>query len=335
MMGKKIVGIDFGTSSVKMYRKSAGVVLKEKNVVAMQGKKKLLAAGNDAFDMFGKSPEKIEVSLPIRNGVIADIGKMQLLLNCLLGKLYKGKIKSSDYVVAVPTDITEVEKRAFYDLIQSSNAKSKMVYMIDKPLVAALGMDIDVASSRGILSVDIGADTTEVAVISLEGIVVSKLLPIGGYKFDQLIQSAIKKKYSLLIGDKTAETVKIQLASAFEPEHDTMRVFGRDVVSGLPSEVMVDSELVYNAIKEPISSILTAIRVILERTPPEISADIISTGVYVSGGCAQIRNLDKRIEDETKLKVNISEEPELTVIKGLGKIAENRKLIRLASSVKR
>ena len=335
MMGKKIVGIDFGTSSVKMYRKSAGVVLKEKNVVAMQGKKKLLAAGNDAFDMFGKSPEKIEVSLPIRNGVIADIGKMQLLLNCLLGKLYKGKIKSSDYVVAVPTDITEVEKRAFYDLIQSSNAKSKMVYMIDKPLVAALGMDIDVASSRGILSVDIGADTTEVAVISLEGIVVSKLLPIGGYKFDQLIQSAIKKNYSLLIGDKTAETVKIQLASAFEPEHDTMRVFGRDVVSGLPSEAMVDSELVYNAIKEPISSILTAIRVILERTPPEISADIISTGVYVSGGCAQIRNLDKRIEDETKLKVNISEEPELTVIKGLGKIAENRKLIRLASSVKR
>lgn len=335
MMGKKIVGIDFGTSSVKMYKKSAGVVLKEKNVVAMQGKKKLLAAGNDAFDMFGKSPEKIEVSMPIRNGVIADIGKMQLLLDCLLEKLYKGKIKSSDYVVAVPTDITEVEKRAFYDLIQKSNAKSKMVYVVDKPLAAALGMDIDVAGSRGVLIVDIGADTTEVAVISLEGIVVSKLLPIGGYKLDQLIQSAIKKKYNLLIGDKTAEAVKIQLAAAFEPEHDTMRVFGRDVVSGLPSEAMVDSELVYHAIKEPISSILTAIRVILERTPPEISADIISTGVYVSGGCAQIRNLDKRISDETKLKVNISEEPELAVIKGLGMIAENRKLIRLTSSVKR
>lgn len=335
MMGKKIVGIDFGTSTVKMYKKSVGVVLKEKNIVAMQGKKKLLAAGNDAFDMFGKSPEKIEVSMPIRNGVIADIGKMQLLLDRLLEMLYKGKIKSSEYVVAVPTDITEVEKRAFYDLIQRSNAKSKMVYVVDKPLAAALGMDIDVAGSRGVLSVDIGADTTEVAVISLEGIVVSKLLPIGGYKFDQLIQSAIKKKHNLLIGDKTAETVKIQLASAFEPEHDTMRVFGRDVVSGLPSEAMVDSELVYQAIKEPISSILTAIRVILERTPPEISADIISSGVYVSGGCAQIRNLDKRIEDETRLKVNISDEPELAVIKGLGMIAENRKLLRLASSVKR
>ena len=335
MMGKKVVGIDFGTSRIKMYRKGVGVVLDEKNVVAMEGKKKVIASGDAAYEMLGKSPERINVSMPIQNGVIADIGKMQLLLDSLLAKTYNGHIKSADYLVAVPTDITEVEKRAFYDLIQKSNAKSKMIYAIDKPLAAALGMEIDVAGSRGILSVDIGADTTEVAVISLEGIVISKLLPVGGFKLDQLIQSAIKKKYNLLIGDKSAEEVKIALAYAFEPEEDSMRVFGRDVVSGLPSEAIVDSKLVSDAIKEQISSIITAIRVILERTPPEISADIIATGLYVSGGSAQIRNLDKRIQDETNLKVNILEESELAVIKGLGMIAENKKLLRMANSVKR
>ena len=335
-MAQHVYGVDLGTSNIKLYNSANDTVLNERNIIAVKNKKEIFSYGDLAYDMYQKAPENIDVSFPLKYGVIADIQNMETLFNCFYKKINNNKsVSGADFCIAVPTDVTEVEKRAFYDLIQRSNAKSKMVYVVDKPLAAALGMDIDVAGSRGVLSVDIGADTTEVAVISLEGIVVSKLLPIGGYKFDQLIQSAIKKKYNLLIGDKTAEAVKIQLASAFEPEHDTMRVFGRDMVSGLPSEAMVDSELVYQAIKEPISSILTAIRVILERTPPEISADIISSGVYVSGGCAQIRNLDKRIEDETKLKVNISEEPELAVIKGLGMIAENRKLLRLASSVKR
>ncbi len=335
MIGRKIIGIDFGTSAVKIYKKGAGIVLNEKNVVAIQNRKKIIASGDFAFDMLGKSPEQIEVTMPIRNGVIADSGKMQLLLNAFVSKVFNGKAKNADYLVAVPTDITEVEKRAFCDVIQRSNAKVRNIYMVDKPVVAALGMDVDVTGTRGVLTVDIGADTTEIAIISLGGIVLSKLIPVGGYKFDSLIQSAIRKKYNLIIGDKTAESVKISLASALEPEEDTIRVFGRDVVSGLPSEVMVDTELIYQAINEQLTSVLSAIRVILERTPPEISADIIRSGIYVTGGSALIKNLGECIEAETNLKVNIAEEAEFSVINGVGKVIEDTKLMRQVAHVVR
>lgn len=334
-MGRKLVGIDFGTSTVKIYKKGNGISLLEKNVIAVKGRKQVIAAGNDAYDMLGKSPEQISVTQPIRNGVIADIGKMQALLDQLLVKMYKGKAKGADYLVAVPTDITEVEKRAFFDLIVRSNAKSKTVYIIDKPLAAALGMDIDITGTHGVLSVDIGADTTEIAIISMEGIVQTKLLPIGGNKFDQLIASAIKKKHNLYIGDKTAEAVKMEIGYACDPEPETMRVFGRDVVSGLPAEATVASSLVYDAITEPISSIVAAIRMLLERTPPEISADIIHNGMYLSGGSAKLHNLEARINKEISLKVNIVEDSELSVINGLGKIAENKRLLRMASSLKK
>ncbi|MBQ3782709.1 MAG: rod shape-determining protein [Lachnospiraceae bacterium] len=334
-MGKKIVGIDFGTNAVKIYKKGAGIAMNEKNVIAIKGKKKVVATGNDAYVMLGKAPEQIEVTKPIRNGVIADIGKMQLLLDSLLEQLYNGKVKSSDYLIAVPMDITEVEKRAFFDLIQRSNAKSKNVFIVEKPLASALGMDIDIESTRGALCVDIGADTTEVAIISMEGIVLSKLIPIGGYKMDQLITSSVRRKHNLVIGDKTAENVKKELGFACNPENVSMRIFGRDLVSGLPSEVNVSSELVSDAIHEPLGSIVSAIRLILERTPPEISADIVNGGVYITGGSAHIKHLAEFIKDETRLDVNIVEDSEMSVVNGLGKIAENRKLLRLTSAVKR
>ena len=329
MLGRKIIGIDFGTSEVKIYRKGAGVVLKEKNVVAIKNRKKVIASGNFAYDMLGKSPEEIEVSMPIQNGVIADVGKMQMLLSTFIEKAFNGKkIKNADYLVAVPTDITEVEKRAFCDVIQRSNAKVRNIFMVDKPVSAALGMEIDVTGTRGVLTVDIGADTTEIAIISLGGIVLSKLIPVGGYKFDSLIQSAIRKKYNLIVGDKTAENVKISLASAVEPGEDVIRVFGRDVLSGLPSEAMVSTEMIYEAINEQLTSVLSAIRVILERTPPEISADIIRSGIYVTGGSAMIKNLKECIEAETNLKVNIADDAEYSVINGVGKISEDYKLLK-------
>ena len=334
MIGRRLLGIDFGTSEVKIYKNGSGIVLREKNVVAMKGKKEIVAAGNDAFDMLGKEPEKIDVSMPIKNGVIADIGKMQTLLDGFLKEIFGGRIKNSDYIVAVPKDITEVEKRAFYEVLQKSSAKIHSLYAVDKPLATALGMDIDIAEARGVLTVDIGADTTEIAVISLEGVVVSKLLPIGGFKLDSLIQMAVKRKHNLLIGEKCSERLKISLASATQSEPEKLRVYGRDVVSGLPGHATVDAELIYNAIKEQISQILGAIRQILERTPPEISAEILETGIYVSGGSAHIQNLEKRIREDTNLKVNIVEDAENVVAKGLGKIIENRKLLRLTKSVR-
>lgn len=333
MIGRRLLGIDFGTNEIKVYKKGAGIVLSEKNVIAMRGKKDVITAGNEAFDMLGKAPEEIVLATPIRNGVIADIGRMQLLLDRLLQMLFQGKIKSADYLVAVPKDITEVEKRAFYEVIQKSNAKIHALYAVDKPIAAALGMDIDITASRGVMTVDIGADTTEIAVISLEGIVVSKLIPVGGYKLDALIQSAVRKRHNLLIGEKTAENIKKALASAIEPEADTIRIFGRDVVSGLPAEAMIDSELVYLAIREQITAILSAIRQILERTPPEISADIIESGIYVCGGSANIKNMDKKIEKETNLKVNVAENAQDVVAKGLGMMVENHKLLRIAKQI--
>lgn len=333
-MGRRVFGMDIGTSMIKMYKKGSGIVLQEKNVIAVQDEKHVLAVGDEAYEMLGKSPERITVSMPIKNGVIADIHSMQLLLNKFLEEMGKGKIKSADYLVAVPTDITEVEKKAFYDLVRQANSKAKMVRVVDKPIVAAFGMDIDVTKSRGVMTVDIGADTTEIAIMSLGGIVLSKIIPMGGNKLDATIKATVKKKHGLFIGDKTAENIKITLASALEPDMEKMRILGRDVVTGLPTETEIDSVTIYQAIKEQLQSIVSAIRIILERTPPEISSDIIDTGIYITGGSAKIRNMDRLITSETTLAVNRTEDAENTVVKGLGVMIENHKLMSLASVIK-
>lgn len=336
MMGRKTYGVDFGTNMIKIYRKGSGVVLAEKNVIAIEKKKRILATGDDAYEMLGKAPLDIQVSTPIQNGVIADISNMQVLLNHFLKKISgKGKVKGSDFLVAVPTDITQVEKRAFYDLVVQSIGKAKTVRVVEKPIATALGMDVDVTSSRGVMTVDIGGDTTEIAIMSLGGIVISMIIPIGGNKIDASIQSAVKRKYNLFIGEKSAETIKTTLASAMTPdEEEYIRVLGRDVVNGLPKEAHVDSQTVYQCVKEHINGIINAVKMILERTPPEISSDIIETGIYVTGGSARIRKLAEVISIETGLQVNIAEEPEDSVVLGLGKIIENRKLISLGTIVK-
>lgn len=336
MMGRKTYGVDFGTNMIKIYKKGNGVVLAEKNVIAIEKKKRILATGDDAYEMLGKAPLDIEVSTPIQNGVIADISNMQVLLNHFLEKIAgKGKVKGSDFLVAVPTDITQVEKRAFYDLVVQSIGKARTVRVVEKPIATALGMDVDVTSSRGVMTVDIGGDTTEIAIMSLGGIVISMIIPVGGNKIDTSIQSAVKRKFNLFIGEKTAETIKMALASSVAPkEEEHIRVLGRDVVNGLPREAHVDSQTVYLCIKEHINGIINAVKMILERTPPEISSDIIETGIYVTGGSARIRKLAEVISIETGLQVNIAEEPEDTVVLGLGKIIENRKLISLGTIVK-
>ncbi|MBQ3600270.1 MAG: rod shape-determining protein [Lachnospiraceae bacterium] len=334
-MGKKILGVDFGTATVKIYKKGNGIVLKEKNVVAIASKKKVFAVGDGAYEMLGKSPINIQVMKPIKNGVIADLGNMQLLLSHLLDKITgKGSLKKANYLVAVPTDITEVEKRAFYDLVARSAGNAKSVSVVEKPIATALGMDIDITKSQGVMTVDIGADTTEVAILSMGGIVASKMLSVGGRQLDVSIKNAIRKEYSLLIGDKTAEVVKIALASATEPDDQVLKVYGRDIVTGLPREVAVESSLVYYAIKEHLYTIINGIKLILERTPPEISSDIIDTGIYVTGGTAKIKNLADIISQDTGLHVNIAEQSESSVVKGLGVMIENRKLMSLAAVAK-
>ncbi len=330
-MAGKTYGIDFGTSTIKIYQKSEGVKLDEKNIIAVQDRKKVIAVGNEAFEMYEKAPANIKVTYPVKSGVIADIHNMLELLNKLFLKMNKGKrLSANEIIIATPSDITEVEKRAFYDLVASSNVKCKKIKIVEKPIADAIGLDLDVTHARGVMVVDIGADTTEVSIMSLGGIVISKLIPIGGHKLDESIRSFVRKKYNLIIGEKTAESIKKNLAQAIPMEESTMKVYGRNLVTGLPLEVEISSTMVYESITEYLYSIVDAIRIILERTPPEISSDIIDSGIYVTGGSAAIAGLNNLIHKETGLSINISNDPTNTVVLGLGKIIEDRKLASLA-----
>lgn len=335
-MAGKVFGIDFGTSTIKIYKKGEGVILDEKNVIAIENRKVLKATGNEAYEMLEKAPINIEVTHPVRAGVIADIANMQTLLNSMLKSINKSssKFSSNEFIVAVPTDITEVEKKAFIDLILNSTTKTKNIAVVEKPVADALGAGLEVTNARGVMIVDIGADTTEISILSLGGIVLSKLIPIGGNRLDESIKLYVKKKYNLIIGDKTAETIKKQLANAYDLEEESINVYGRNVVTGLPAEKEISSSMVYESIKEYLFSIIDSIKIILERTPPEISSDIIDSGIFVTGGSANINNLDKLISEQTDLKVNICNDPANTVVNGLGKIIEEPDLRMLATSLK-
>ncbi len=335
-MASKTFGIDFGTSTIKIYKKHEGIILDERNIIAIANKKKVIAVGDEAYEMHEKAPKNIRVTYPIRNGVIADFNCMVDLLN-EVNQQIGGKsttFSPVEFIVATPTDITEVEKRAFFDLISSSNAKAKKIRIVEKPIADALGVNLDVTSAHGVMIVNIGADTTEVSVLALGGIVLSKLVPVGGNKLDESIKNYVKKKYNLIIGDKTAETIKKELASAVPEEESELSVYGRDVVTGLPMDMKISSSMVYEAISEYLYSIVDAIRIILERTPPEIAADIIDSGIYVTGGSANIRNLDELISKETDLTVNIAENSADSVVAGLGKIIEDSNYDSLAVPLK-
>ena len=323
-MSAKVFGIDFGTSTIKIYRKNEGVIFDEKNIIALCNNE-VMAIGDEAFEMLGKAPDNFLVTYPVKNGVIADIANMLSLLNKALKTVAEktGKITGADIIVAAPTDITEVEKRAFFDLAASSVAKPKKVRVVEKPIADAIGSGLDVMNASGVMVVNIGADTTEISIMSLGGIVLSKLVTTGGNKFDDLIINNVKKKYNLIIGQKTAETIKKKLAYAINPEHETIKVYGRDVMSGLPIEAEIDSEFVYETINESLHSIVDEVRIILEKTPPEISSDIIDAGIYITGGSANIKKIDELFAKETELDVKVAEDPANTVVNGLGRILED------------
>ena len=294
-------GIDIGTSNFKMCCSDKDKILNEKNIIAIANKTEILAFGDEAYEMYEKAPE--------------HIGK---------------KITGSDFYIAVPTDVTEVEKRAFYELVVDSKVKAKNVYVVDKPVADAIGAGLDVTKSKGIMIVNIGAETTEISVLSLGGIVISKAVKIGGNKLDDCIISNVRKAYNLVIGSKTAENLKKQLGSAVPVSETFAPGFGRNVLSGLPVSVDISSDVVYQAIIDSLHSIMDAIKVILERTPPELAADIIKDGVYFTGGTAQINNLEKFIKDETNLNVNIVEHPAESVVRGLMGVVSNPEFAKVA-----
>lgn len=320
-----VYGIDIGTSNFKMCSKEKDKILNEKNIIAIANKNELFAFGDEAYEMYEKTPENIEVSFPVKFGVIADIENMQTLLLSFFNKINEDKKNTgnNDFYIAVPTDVTEVEKRAFYELVADSKVKAKNIYVVDKPVADAIGAGLDVTKSRGVMMVNIGAETTEISVLSLGGIVISKSIKIGGNKLDDCIISNVRKVYNLVIGSKTAEGLKKELGSAVKVEESFAAGFGRNVLSGLPVSVNISSDIIYSAIIDSLHSIMDAIKMILERTPPELAADIIKNGIYVSGGTSQINNLEKFVKQETNLNINIVEEPSESVVRGLVGVVSN------------
>ncbi|MGN0383301.1 MAG: rod shape-determining protein [Eubacterium sp.] len=336
-MAQHMYGVDFGTSNIKIYNGQSKSITNEKNIIAIKGKDEFFDFGDNAFEMYEKAPENISVSFPIKFGVIADIKNMRTLFEKFFIKInYPKVVRMGKFCMAVPSNVTEVEKRAFFDVIADSNVKAKDIKAVEKPIADAIGAGIDISTAKGNMIVNIGADTTEISVISMGGIVISKIVKTGGNKFDEAICNIVKKKYNMLIGLKTAEILKFKLANAIydeddenwddEDADDTYEVYGRNIITGLPCSRPISAELIHEAINENLSSIVESIKILLERTPPELSADIIDTGIYLTGGSSEIKNLDILISKETELKVNTVRDPGESVIRGVSQIVTNPKL---------
>ena len=328
-MSNNIFGIDIGTSNLRIYNQANNSVFMEKNMIAIENKKTLLAYGDSAYDMYEKAPQSIVASFPVINGVIADINNMQTLIEYFISDLSKGGIKPADYFVAVPTDVTEVEKRAFYDLIRDASIKAHKIYIVEKAVADGLGLGVDVKHAQGVMVVNVGYSTTEVSILSLGGIVLSRLIKTSGFAFIEDIRNAVRKDFNLFIGEKSAERVLMSLNELVENKEEAV-CYGRDIVSGLPVEKHIPTDVIDMSMRTSFGSIADCVKQILERTPPELGADIYRHGIYLTGGASQAHNLAEYIADSTGIKVNVGEDPINSVVDGLAKIINEEKYRPLA-----
>ncbi|HEY1587981.1 MAG TPA: rod shape-determining protein [Polyangia bacterium] len=326
------LAIDLGTATTLTFVKGKGIVSNEPSVVAVQragnGVKKVLAVGKEAKEMLGRTPGNIVAVRPMKDGVIADFEVTEAMLRYFITRAHNRRtLVRPRIIICVPSGITEVEKRAVRDSALAAGARE--VYLIEEPMAAAIGAGLPITEPSGNMIVDIGGGTTEVAVISLAGIVMSKSIRVGGDKMDEAIVQHIKRKYNLLIGERTAEDIKKQIGSAYPMEEVmTVEVKGRDLVAGVPKTLTINSDEIRDALAEPVNAIVEAVRVVLERTPPELSADIVDRGIVLSGGGSQLKNLDVLLREETGLPVMVSENPQLAVVLGTGKALDELKLLK-------
>ena len=326
------LAIDLGTATTLTFVRGKGIVANEPSVVAVQrgasGTKKVLAVGKEAKEMLGRTPGNIVAIRPMKDGVIADFEVTEAMLRYFIQKAHNRRtLVRPRIIICVPSGITEVEKRAVRDSALAAGARE--VYLIEEPMAAAIGAGLPITEPSGNMIVDIGGGTTEVAVISLAGIVFSKSIRVAGDKMDEAIVSYIKRKYNLLIGERTAEHIKKEIGSAY-PLDDvlTIEVKGRDLVAGVPKTLTVNSDEIREALAEPVNAIVDAVRVVLERTPAELSADIVDKGIVLSGGGALLKNIDILLREETGLPVMVAENPQLAVVLGTGRALDELKLLR-------
>jgi rod shape-determining protein MreB len=325
------LAIDLGTANTKIYVRGRGIVSCEPSVVAVQkdhrGSRKVLAVGRDAKEMLGKTPGNIVAIRPMKDGVIADFEVTEAMLRYFINRAHDRKtLVRPRIIICVPFGITEVEKRAVKESAESAGARE--VYLIEEPMAAAIGAGLPITEPTGNMVVDIGGGTTEVAVISLAGIVYSKSVKIGGDKMDEAIIQHMKRKYNLLIGERSAETIKCEIGSAYPfDEPRTQEVKGRDLVAGIPKSALVNSDEIRDALTDPVSGIIEAIRQALEGTPPELSADIVDKGIVLTGGGGLLGGLDRLIREETGLPVTLSEDPISAVVLGAGRALDELDLL--------
>jgi rod shape-determining protein MreB len=326
------LAIDLGTATTLTFVKGKGIVSHEPSVVAVQRStgtgKRVLAVGKEAKEMLGRTPGNILAIRPMKDGVIADFEVTEAMLRYFITRAHNRRtLVRPRIVISVPSGITEVEKRAVRDSALAAGARE--VYLMEEPMAAAIGAGLPVTEPSGSMIVDIGGGTTEVAVISLAGIVNSTSVRYGGDKMDEAIVQFIKRKYNLLIGERTAEEIKKTIGSAYPlDEVLTMEVKGRDLVAGVPRTLTVNSDEIREALAEPVHAIVEAVRVVLERTPPELSADIVDKGIVLTGGGSQLKGLDSLLRDETGLPVMIADNPECAVVLGTGKALDELRLLR-------
>ncbi len=336
-INSKDIGIDLGTANILVTLKGKGIILNEPSVIAIDKKtNSIIATGIEAKEMLGRTPDKINAIRPLKDGVIADLTATQMLLKNIIQKICKkyniGKLR---VVVGVPSGITEVEERAVEEAILQAGAKE--VYLIEEPIAAAIGAGIEIAEPTGNIVVDIGGGTTEVAVISLGGIVVCDSLRVAGDELDEAIINYVKKELNLAIGQTTAERVKMEIGCAMSlVSTETTEIRGRDLITGLPKITQIDSEQVRKAMEEEISQIVDLIKLALEKTPPELSSDVMERGILLTGGGALIKNIDKLISQKTGIPVYVTEEPLNAVVRGTGKALDDLEKLKniLANSKK-
>jgi len=326
------LAIDLGTANTLIYTKSGGIVLNEPSMVAVrkgdQRVGKVLAVGKEAKEMLGRTPSDIAVIRPMADGVIADFDNTEIMLKYFIRKVHKrGSLVKPRIMISVPSGVTQVEKRAVRESAESAGARE--VFLVEEPMAAAIGADLPITEPTSNIIVDIGAGTTEVAVISMAGTVYSRSVRVGGDKMDESILQYLKRKYNLLIGLQTAEFIKIAVGRACQTEETgTLEVKGRDLVTGIPKTLTIDSEEIREAISGQVVTIVQTVRIALEQIPPELSADVVDNGIFLIGGGALLRDLDVLLREETGLPITITDDPLTTVVLGTGKALSNLSLFR-------
>ncbi len=322
------IGIDLGTANVLIYVKGQGIVLNEPSVVAIDSNKKVLAVGEEARNMLGRTPGKVEAIRPMKDGVIADFDVTEIMLENFIKKINaKGVFSKPRILICCPSNITGVEKNAIKEAAERTGAKK--VFIEEEPKVAAVGAGLDISLPIGNMVVDIGGGTTDIAILSLGDIVTSSSIKIAGNTFDTDIMKYIKDKYKLLIGDRTAETIKLEIGNVFIDKNskNKMKVRGRDLVTGLPKTITIIEQEITEALKDSAMLIVNTVKIVLEQTPPELSADIIDNGIVLTGGGALIKGMDKLLQSELKVPIKIAESPLTCVALGTGILLENINLI--------